>query len=204
MTVELKKINTYYLNPKEFSDRRERMESFLSSIGMNFERCDSVVNLQPRQNNYSVGSISMIEKAMKKNEYPFLLLDDDVDLIVELPEKIEVPKECDVVYLGASTYECHGPKPIMKLKEYNEFFYRVYYTLSSHALLINSEKSANRVIEILRKSIEHDQYSDIYMALDSEDHIFLTPKDGPYFYQIPDHTREVTKFLWKDLASSYL
>lgn len=204
MIVDLRQINTYYLNPDSFSDRRNRMEDLLSSLKMNYERHIGVTNLSPRPNNYSFGSIQMIEKAISRDKYPFLLLDDDVDLIVDLPQSITVPEECDIVYLGASKYECYGKKPEMKLQDYNEDYYRIFYSLSSHALLINTKSAAAKTIEVLKKSLEHNEYSDVYMALESRDSVFLTPKNGPYFYQTEAHTKEVTKFLWKDLCKLYL
>lgn len=203
MSIEIRKIKTYYLNPDSFVDRRLRMEKFLLSLGMNYERSISVCNLSLKQNSYSIGSIIMIERAIVNNSYPFLLLDDDVEIVDNLPEKIETPKDYNVMYLGASLFDC-GRLPRLKLQEYDNNYYRIFNTLSSHALLIKDRSSAEFVLNVLKKSLLDNEYSDVRMAMESENYIYLTPKDGPYFYQNEPHTSLVTKFLWKDLASSYL
>lgn len=202
--IDLRSIKTYYLNPDSFLARRNTIEAVLNNLNMNYERWPSVTHLSSKQNNYSFGSIGMVEKAISNNEYPFLLLDDDVDAIVDFPEKIYVPEECDILYLGASLYECAGRKPPLKLEDFDPNYYRIYYPLSSHALLIMKKSAAEKTIEILKKSLEDGEFSDINMAMESDNLVYLTPKDGPYFYQTDAHTSLVTKFLWKDIASSYL
>lgn len=202
--INLRRIKTYYLNPDSFLARRNAIEVVLNNLNMNYERWPSVTHLTPRQNNYSFGSIGMVEKAMSNNQYPFLLLDDDVNTIIDLPEQIYVSEECDILYLGASLYECAGRKPPLKLEHFDNNYYRLYYPLSSHALLIMKQSAAEKTIEILKKSLEDGEFSDVNMAMESENLIYLTPKDGPYFYQTDAHTSLVTKFLWKDTASSYL
>ena len=77
---------------------------------MNYERSPSVTHLNPKQNNYSFGSIGMIEKAMSTGKYPFLLLDDDINSILDFPNEFKPNK----MYLLENNYRSS--------KEIVEFF----------------------------------------------------------------------------------
>ena len=75
--------------------------------------------------------------------------------------------------------------------------------LSMHVTIIPNEKSANLFLENLNKSFELSEFLDLNLTMKSKELVFLTPKDGPYFYQ-DNYNDQVTKFKWQDNLHSYL
>ena len=57
--------------------------------------------------------------------------------------------------------------------------------------------------KFLQESLENSQFFDITVTMQSKELIYLTPKDGPYFYQ-DNYNEHVTKFLWEDSLGEYL
>lgn len=200
--MKVKDIPVYYLNPDFFSDRRKRMDEYLSSIGMNYERIPSNSKASLRQIRINEGFIKLAERAIENNIFPCLELEDDARLISSLPEEIFIPEGIKFIYWGISLWECGGIKPKLSISNWDENYYRVKYSLGCHAILIPNENSARHFIELQELAIQKGDYSDIYCALDSEKEIYLTPKDGPYFYQQDAHTEPITKFSWTNISGT--
>ena len=198
MTVNVKDIPVYYLNPDSFQQRRERMDKFLQQLGFSFERIPSNSKHELRQVRINEGFIKLSETAIERGVYPFLILEDDATLIKQLPEKINIPDGIKFIYWGASLWECGGIKPNLKISEYNQDYYRLHHSLGCHAILVTSKEAAEHFIKINKKAITKSNYSDIYFAVDSSTEIYLTPKDGPYIYQNDAHTEPITNFLWEN------
>jgi len=202
--IKVKDIPVYYLNPDFFDHRRKMMDEFLTDLGLNFERVPSNSTHELRQTRICEGFIKLAETAIKNNKYPFLILEDDARLIKDIPETITVPQEAKLIYWGISLWECGGSKPHLYISEYNEEYYRMHHSLGCHAILVPNKEGAEHFIKINKEAIEKGDYSDIYFAIDSGKELYLTPKDGPYFYQNDAHTEPITKFLWKDILLKYL
>jgi hypothetical protein len=204
MIVKTKNIPVFYLNPDFFEYRKKMMDEYLTNLNCYFERVPSNSSASLRQIRINEGFIKLAERAMEYDVYPFLVLEDDARLIKNLPEEIQIPEESKIIYWGISTWECGGSKPNLYISEYNKDYYRLHYSLSCHAILITNKIGAKHFIDINKQAIEKGDYSDIYFAIDSEKELYLTPKDGPYFYQNDAHTEPITKFLWKDILLKYL
>lgn len=206
MIIKTLDIPVYYLNPDSpiFASKRSNMENLLSSIGFKYFRFPSNYESDTRIVRVCIGQLNLIQFAISKNIFPFLFLEDDVALNVNsLPETIEIPSESNIIYWGASTYRC-GSTDSLKIKYYNQNYYKIENSLSTHAFLIPSVNSAKYFISILQSAIESSSFQDIMLATDSKNQIFLTPVDGPYFYQTDSHTQPITKFLWSDNLHTYL
>jgi hypothetical protein len=199
--IEVKSIKVYYMNPDTFTQRRSKMDELLTKLGFQFERIPSNSSHELRQTRMCEGYIKLAETAIGRGCFPFLILDDDATPIEELPASISIPVDSRFIYLGASTWECGGIKKPLVLTEYNDFYYRVKHSLSSHAILVPTKESAEHFIKVIKTAIEKSEFNDIILAIDSEEEIYLTPKDGPYFYQNDAHTEPITKFKWKDLIN---
>lgn len=196
--MKVKDLQVYYLNPDSFKERRKSLEEYLDSIGLKFERIPSNSTANLRQVRIDEGFIKLAERAIENNVYPFLVLEDDARLITPLPEDITIPEDCMFIYWGISTWECGGLKSKLYITNYNDEYYRMYHSLGCHAIIVPNKNSAEHFIAINQKAIEKKDFSDIYFAVDSGKEVYLTPKDGPYFYQHDGHTMPITKFLWKD------
>jgi hypothetical protein len=199
MVIKTKDIPVYYLNPDFFQERRKKMEIYLDEIGLNYERVPSNSNSQLRQVRINEGLVKLVNTAIINNQYPFLILEDDARLVKDLPEEITIPEEASIIYMGGSLYECGGKKGPVKIKEYDDDYYRLYNSLGTHSILIANRQGADFFIDRQLEATKNNDYSDIYLAIASNNHLILTPKDGPYFYQNDAHTEPITRFLWKDL-----
>lgn len=196
MNILSKDIQYYYLNYDGYTDRRKKMELLISKLNINCIRVGNNVENPLRQNRISSGFINLLKLAILNNKFPFITMDDDVELIDKFPENINIPESADLIFLGGSLYECGGIKPTMYLKNYDNDYYRVYYMLSLHSMIVPTVQSAIFLIESVTKSLENNDFPDIGITMYSEYKCFLTPKDGPYFYQ-NNYNAQCTNFLWK-------
>jgi hypothetical protein len=73
--------------------------------------------------------------------------------------------------------------------------------LSGHARLLIDKNSANNYVNLANEAIEKKQFLDLHLAKNSKNLVFITPKDGPYFYQNDKHTKPITKFLWEEILN---
>jgi hypothetical protein len=73
--------------------------------------------------------------------------------------------------------------------------------LSTHAILLIDKNAANNYINLANEAIEKKQFLDLHLAKKSENLVFITPKDGPYFYQSDKHTQPITQFLWEEMLN---
>jgi hypothetical protein len=204
MVVKTKDIPVYYLNPDFFEERKKQMDEFLDQLGFKYERSPSNSGHAIRQNRINEGFTNLVIRAMEKDEYPFLILEDDARLIKPLPQYVDIPPEAMLIYYGCSLYECGYPKQPLRIEEYNQQYYRLYNSLGCHAILVINQEAAEFFIKKQLEASDNNQYSDIHLAVSTNDHLFLTPKDGPYFYQNDAHTEPITKFLWEDVKQNYL
>jgi hypothetical protein len=198
MEIKTKDLAVFYMNPDGFHTRRETMENRLSNLQMNYERVPSNSDSMSRIIRMNEGLMKMCMIGMQKGSYPFLMLEDDALDICTLPDKINVPEEAKLIYWGISLYNTGGKKKNLYAEEYNKDYYRVYHSLATHAILIPNASGGQYLVEIIKKAIEKDDFADMYLAIDSDEQIILTPKDGPYFCQDDAHTRPVTDFKWKN------
>lgn len=203
MLVNFKDIPFYYLNFDGYVERRYKMEALINSLGINAIRISNNAESDLRQNRIALGGIKMLSVAKEIGKYPFIIMDDDMELIKDLPESITIPENIDFIFLGGSLYETGGYKPNIKLENFNEEYYRVYYMLSTHCMIIPNERSTDIFLDSMKQSLESQQFLDFDMAMKSNDIIYLTPKDGPYFYQ-DNYNESVTRFLWKEVEAKYL
>jgi hypothetical protein len=197
--IKTNSIKAYYLNAKFFSDRKSRMDSYLTELGFNFERIESDSDHPIKQIRIAQGFIKLAEAAIHAQIFPFLILEDDISVIDFLPDSIDIPSDCDLLYLGASLWECGGIKPKLMISERSDSFYRIRHSLGCHAILVPNKKSAEHFIKINDKAVSSGEHVDILFAIESANSIYLTPKDGPYFYQTDPHTEPITKFKWSTL-----
>jgi hypothetical protein len=200
MLIHTKEIPFYYLNFEGYVDRKKNMESLINSLGINGTRVSSAYKSDLRQNRISLGVLKMLLTAIENNKYPFGTMDDDMALITDLPAAFSIPEESNVIMLGGSLYETGGVKPKMFIEDYNAEYYRVYYMLSMHSMIISDAPTAYFLVESVCSSLTNNQFLDVDLALKSKNKLYLTPKNGPFFYQ-QNYNEPVTRFLWSDVKN---
>jgi hypothetical protein len=196
MDIKFKDIHFYYLNYEGYTDRRIEMDNMLDSWGVTYSRISNDIDLPLRQNRIAVGHIKLLEQAIANNNFPFIIMDDDIKFTT-IPENINIPNNADLIFLGGSLYNCGGIKPDMYITDYNDNFYRVYYMLGLTPTLVPNLKSAEFLLKTIQYSLQIGEFLDIIIAMSSKEYIYLTPKDGLYFYQ-NNYNEPITNFLWKD------
>lgn len=197
MKININKIWGYYINPDSFAHRRNSIEQTVENLGLKgTTRIAFNEQLNERANTMSMAHITALKQAIEDNNFPCIIFEDDAKQMTLLPEYFDIPEEATLIYLGGSNYES-GQTPKMYLEEYNEEYYRVYYMLSFHSVLIPRKEVAEGLIIVLENAIVLTKFNDISIANLSETCKYLVPREGNYFYQ-NDYTENVTKFLWKD------
>jgi hypothetical protein len=194
MKINTKDIHIYYMNPDRFIDRTKLMDETLMQFPHSTVTRVAFNEEGVKPNLVTRAHISTVESIIKNDLYPALLFEDDVKLIKPIPESFDIPEECDFYYLGGSVYH-PGIIPNFYIKEYDETNYRVFYMLTAHAILFMSKDKILKYMEILSRSLH--TYHDLELGKKSTELIYLTPKEGMYFYQ-DGYNEGVTKFEWRN------
>jgi hypothetical protein len=203
MLLDLVSVPFYYLNYVGYTDRHIHTEKLFKDININVIRIVNDDESSLRQTRIAIGVIKLLTEAISKNVFPFISMDDDLKIIDSLPKNIDIPDLADFICLGGSLYECGGIKPGMTISDYDDNFYRIFYMLSLHCMIIPNINSANIFLEAAKSCVDSNQFIDLELTMKSKDLIFLSPKNGPYFYQ-DNYNASMTKFLWNDVKHHYL
>lgn len=196
MKINLSNTPAYCLNNSKYVERRNNIKRMCEFLGITVQFILSDTDKFSRQQNIAYDTVQLIYTAMCRGIYPFILLEDDASLIDSIPSfNINIPDEADLIYWGANKCSLH---PNIILSEYNDEYYRICHTQSGHALLITNYKSAMFFKDILLQSLIYNEFSDVILPAISKSKLFLTPKDGPYFYQNDGRNMNITKFKWKN------
>lgn len=192
-------LHIHYINSENpsFNGKRLSMEEKLTELGLPYER----VAVPVQEGVATVNIVSGAHKqatqlAIDANKLPLLILEDDVQFLYDFPFDLEINKEAKLIYLGLSLHDAGQGR--LKLKSYNDNYYRVKNSLAAHAILIPTRDSAEYYIKLCDRSIGKTNWHDKELAYDSQKEIFLTPKRGPVFFQTDGHTRPVTNFNIQD------
>ena len=188
--MKLSELYCYFINPDNYIQRREKM-SYLYEQGFKSVHRIAYNNVDKSKVITMSKAHSMaLETALACNQFPVLILEDDAALMRELPKELNL--EGDLIYWGGSNYHS-GLTPKMEIEDFNKDYKRVKFMLSAHSIIYPTRKSAEMVLGVLKRAILANEFNDVHLALESNNHLFLIPKNGFYFYQ-DDYTREVTKF----------
>jgi hypothetical protein len=128
MIVNLKKINTAYINLPSYPNRNQSMINMLNHHGLNYFRVEGV----SPNGEYGVPQAHL--KALSTGAD--LILEDDC-VPYEYREEVEFPDDADVVYLGVASGTTHSYTP--KFKKISEEIYRIYDMTGLHAVLYVTE-----------------------------------------------------------------
>ena len=204
MQIKTKDIMVYSLNPEIYKHRAFYIEEMREmGIFKDVKRMVFDYKYQDRVKTITMAHIFALCNAVDRNDFPLLLLEDDARIRKPLPEVMDIPDECRSVYLGGSNYNCSGIKPDMYLTDYNMEYYRVYYMLSAHAILIPDKRGAKIIADSYIDAIFRGIFNDVSLSLQSKDNVFLTPKNGLYFLQ-DDTSKPVTDFDWERVKNNFL
>ena len=166
-------------NPK-YHSRKIHMDSLLQRIG--FTRIE---HYKSGSEAYPACLVNATIDILQKNmDEPFIFLEDDVEFTGI--DTIELNVSADAIYLGLSQFA--GSTTINKHDgyaqhaPYSDTQVRVLNMLSGHAILYNSRRYKQAVIDILTRYKGTDYYNDVLMSRIQADFMVLANKK-PSFYQ---------------------
>jgi hypothetical protein len=201
--IKFKDIHGYYPNNEFYTREKEFIENQCKELGLKYNRVPYNTKTHPRQNGMSIDFINLMKESIKINIFPFIYMEDDSAVFVNPPEEFYIPDNILAIIWSGSTYECGGMKAPIRLEEYDDFYYRAYNVLAPGVIIVPNAESAQTLADISTMALEKGEFTDLFLAMESNNHVILTPKDSPYFYQ-PNYNEHVTKFLWKDNLDKYL
>jgi GR25 family glycosyltransferase involved in LPS biosynthesis len=127
--------------------------------------------------------IECIKKSMSCG--PTLVLEDDAITTPAYQNILEVPDNCDAIYLGVST-----GSPGYISNKYNENFLRIGRMLAAHAVLYISDRYKKAALEQAELFVHKLHYPwDISPSIIQEHFLVLTP-NFPYYIQSDERDSE--------------
>jgi hypothetical protein len=140
MKINLRNLNTYYINLDEKEDRRRSIESTLNRLNFSFVTRVSGVKCDDGK----VGCARSQHKVLSDTsiQTPFLLMEDDCLFTGNYEFEIEVPDDADALFIGVSQWAryLNFSGPFLHYKKINDKIVQVYNMLSGHAIIYFSEE----------------------------------------------------------------
>lgn len=203
MIIKYKNIPCYYLSKPEEIQRQKNIENMLDYLGMKHTMIVSDTFIRNRHTSIAYDTIKLIDCAISNNIFPFLWMEDDSTLIDTLPHDIDIDSKVDLIYLGSTLHNYNRSLKAenilsLRIEDYNDQYFRIINSLSCHAIIVPSLRSAVLTKLFLKETIENNIPHDVTLNIKSRKHLFLTPKDGPFFYQNDTHNKIISNFKWKN------
>tara|TARA_R110002051_G_scaffold100754_2_gene171153 strand:+ start:3759 stop:4472 length:714 start_codon:yes stop_codon:yes gene_type:complete len=170
MIIELKNLNYYYLTIPENIERIEHIKSEFKH--------NNIIQINPipygnihgdysdRIKRYKSGAtgflriIDIVSQTSNNGNFkPFAILEDDVKKYRDFPDKIELPDDSDICYIGLSKWgmtdnnEC-GVRNSVCYTDVDNNIMRVYNMLSAHGFIVTSIRG----LTSLQKCLVEDYY----------------------------------------------
>jgi len=172
MILNLKELKYYYLTIPQNTNRIENIEKNFKDL--NITKVYSVLdNKLSKFQSGALGFVKMINLALNEqdnNFLPFGLLEDDINKYRGVPDKIEIPDNTDILYIGTSIYGYNHSIKWANLNVFTESInnrtdiYKINNMLSTHGFIITSKKGLNYCIKCMNISIKLNIPYDNYFA----------------------------------------
>lgn len=170
--------------------KKELLESNLNKLGFTniihqpaFKPIEKYLNKGSLCYPNAVGCALTHQYILSNNDiYPFLLLEADATPAFEnIQMEFDVPDECDCLYLGICNYAAFG----LKWTKYNDNFYKIENTLTSHAILFLKKEYTLKQLDSIQDSLNRGIPLDVGFGELQKHNIVLAPNKY-FFYQWPN------------------
>lgn len=182
MSIDIRKIPVYYISlPGSNADRIGRM---LSDAGFKDVRMSPGVFEKNKTVGVAMAHIVALEAALSECEGPFIILEDDVEIMFKDME-IFTPDYVDAIYLGISMWGLrngHGELNMICHERSNGGLYRLYNMLSAHAVLYINHDYAQFLLENIPMFVKMQTNQDKLRA-ESMKYWNIYAINNPIFYQ---------------------
>jgi hypothetical protein len=144
----MKDIPVYYISPKQSAE----LEQKLYDAGFTDFRWVETFLHHKKTIGVAMAHYQVLNQALLDDNFPFIVLEQDVSLMRNLPDSIHIPEGTDAIYLGASQWGLKNGKGGLHIcvERQNGGLYRVYNMLAAHAIMYFSRA----YVEFLIKGIE--------------------------------------------------
>ena len=181
--MKIQDIKIIFICPdhnEKYNKRKIHMEELLRTLG-----CSSVIHYKSGTDNYPhcVTKACMEILSLYIDE-PILILEDDVEStnIFEFP----LEDDTDAIYLGISKSGGHPTENRFHgysvFHPYDNTLVKVRNMLSGHAVVYNSKRYKQKVIEVFSKCLENNYYPDVMLSRIQDSFKVFAPR-VPLFYQ---------------------
>ena len=162
-------IDIYYINLDEHKERDVSFNQRMINSGFSKDRINKIHGIKKvgiPQDSVFVGcfhsQLNALKTAVERGS-PFIILEDDAT-VNQIPEKISVPDNSDVVYIGISSWG-FVPQTDGNLAGINRIIHervdndvaRIFNMLSSHAILYTNMDYVKSLINELEKNIKGEK-----------------------------------------------
>jgi GR25 family glycosyltransferase involved in LPS biosynthesis len=203
--LKITSLPTFFINLDEETERRKSMERLLRKYGFsNVERFPA--QKAGKRVGCSMSHAALLEEIVKKNIYPCIVLEDDLE-VFNFRSIIHVPEKYDAMYLGISKYgynkEKDDPhKRSLKIKEKNKYYHRVQNMLARHAIIRNSAEYDQESIDMMKQFIsDPETYIAGDVTLSSlHPNYMVYSLNTPIFYQNQPGVRSLTNLGIEDCS----
>ncbi len=189
MKINLNTIKFYYLT----CNNKIRKEHLLKEFNTyNLTEVNPFLNLSKKQSG-ATGYSRMLDLGIRNQDntkpfQPFVLIEDDVKKYREFPNELEIPGECDILYIGLSYWgiknKNKGEKGIVCYENINQDIIKIYNMLSTHGMIICSSAGALALQKCLIEDCFKDRGYDISLAqIQPYYNIYALKKPLVYQYQ---------------------
>ena len=140
MKINLRNINTYYINLDDDVERRQKTESILNRL--NFSSVTRIPGIKTDDGKVGCARSQHMVLSDESISTPFLLLEDDIVFMDNHDFDIEVPDDADALFLGVSQWAryLNFSGPFLHYKKVDKKIVQVYNMLSGHAVIYFSEE----------------------------------------------------------------
>lgn len=193
MKINISSLPAFYINMKDAHERKSRFISWNKKLGFkNVTKISGVYN-----DKYYIGLSKSFVKALshglKLKDEKFIVFEDDAFPTDKFNNEIDIPDDSDAVYLGVGPWSFNknqkpGDKALFNTSIFEEVkdfpgVFKVYSTLTCHAILYVNKNYAKVALESYKRSIESGIYGDAQIYFDGLFDNYNVYAVGPFFYQ---------------------
>jgi hypothetical protein len=191
LKLDLRELPVHWATIEKNVERHKKMQSMFERLG--FTNTHQING--PIADPYTVG-IAATHIDGISNDLPLIMMEDDAQETPNFQPTLDVPDDCDAVYLGTSWFGMVRNTSQFRgciSSYYNEQFIKPYNMLGIHCVLYLSQKYRDNVVNLLTEFKDNPRGAgcDECIAMHMKDHNILAVKN-PYFYQNDGHSEDET------------
>lgn len=205
MTIDLKhvKVCISTCEGKKWENRCEEIQEMLKEL--TFDQIEYFKGKISKPYIFAANENAI--QILSSNKVPFIYMEDDARCIKENYEDIlDIPKECDILYLGGTAHSnIHfvSQDPKIKInnitgiansrlhyKHVNDKFLRIFNMFSAHAILFLTEKGKEEYLKAIN-TFKNQPFDVTFSMVMPNLNVYMVKK--PFFYQNDGHNDKLSK-----------